>query len=53
LRRRFGMSPPLQKQVTGLGQWVRWALSLAFKALKLNKSAQVVYKTEFDISKAA
>jgi hypothetical protein len=53
LRRRFGMSPPLQKQVTGLGQWVRWAMSLAFKALKINKSAQVVHKTEFDISKAA
>lgn len=51
LRRRFGMSPPLQKDVGTMGRAVRWALSVVFKALKINKTAQASFKTEFDISK--
>jgi hypothetical protein len=53
LRRRFGMNPPLQKDVQGFGRVMRWAMSVVFKALKLNRTAQAVYKAEFDVAGAA
>lgn len=51
LRRRFGLNPPKYQDTSQAGRWIRWALSLVFKRLKINKSSQATYKTEFDLSK--
>lgn len=53
LRRRFGMTPPLQQDVHGIGRALRWALAVVFKAIKINRTTQAVYKSEFDVSQSA
>lgn len=52
LRRRFGMSPPAQKDVNGPGRALRWAMSIIFKRLKINRTTQVTFNAEFNVSKA-
>jgi hypothetical protein len=53
LRRRFGLAPPDYADIGPVNRAARWALSLLFKALKLNKTAEARYETEFDVAAGA
>jgi hypothetical protein len=50
LRRRFGMNPPTYQQTSSFGRILRWAMSVVFKRLKLNKTAEIHHATEFDLA---
>jgi hypothetical protein len=51
LRRRFGMNPPPLAGIGPVGRAARWGLSNAFKALKVNRRAQAVFNTDFDVAR--
>lgn len=50
LRRRFGMKPPAYNKTSQAGRWLRWAASVAFKRMNINKVAEARYETEFDLA---
>jgi hypothetical protein len=52
LRHRFGLNPPAYLKTSAPGRWVRWALSVVFKRLKINRQAEATYQTEFDLADA-
>lgn len=53
LRRRFGLNPAPYARTGAAGRAARWALAAAFKRMKINRTREAVYETEFDVARGA